>query len=95
MTTISEAEFARICDGIWADRETIVKHNPIGGREEVLFWMLLMCLISYLNLNDTDTPCFSGRPDADTYRKAIEFVIRNKRSEPFEAAPYLESLISK
>ena len=36
MTSISEAEFARICHGICEDRESIIKHNPIGTREEIL-----------------------------------------------------------
>ncbi|MEO8648557.1 MAG: hypothetical protein ABI539_05265 [Acidobacteriota bacterium] len=95
MVTISEAEFVRICQGVRDDREAIVKHNPIGSRDEILFWMVLMCLVSYLNLSDIDTPCFTGRPDAKTYRKAIEYVIRNRWSAPFEVAPHLEDLISK
>ena len=33
MSFISEAKFAEICDGIRADREVIVKHNPIGSDE--------------------------------------------------------------
>ena len=47
---ISEGEFARICEGIKEDREAIIKHNPIGPDDEILLWMLLSCLISYLNL---------------------------------------------
>lgn len=92
MTTISEAEFARICDGICEDRESIVKHNPIGTRDEILLWMLLSCLMSYLNLSDLETPCFTGKPDAKTYRDAIVFVLRDRRSDDFEVAPYLDAL---
>jgi hypothetical protein len=33
-------------------------------------------LISYLNLSDLETPCFTGKPDADTYIKAIVFVLK-------------------
>lgn len=89
MTTISEAEFARICSGIAEDRETIIKHNPLGSDEEILLWMLLSCLISYLNLSDVETPCFNGVPDANTYRNAIAFVVDERRSEPFEIGRYL------
>jgi hypothetical protein len=56
---ISESEFARIVDGIYEDRESIIKHNPIGGEDEILLWMLLSCLVSYLNLTDAET-VFSG-----------------------------------
>lgn len=92
MTKISEAEFARICDGIFEDRESIIKHNPIGTPEEILFWMLLSCLISYMNLTDIETPCFSGKPDAKTYRDAVVFVLRDRRTMEFDVDKYLDIL---
>lgn len=92
MTKISEAEFARICEGIYEDRESIIKHNPLGTREEILLWMLLSCLISYLNLTDLETPCFTGKPDAGTYRDAILFVLKRRRTDDFEPAEYLDKL---
>ena len=90
---ISEAEFARIVDGISEDRESIIRHNPIGGKDEILLWMLLSCLVSYLNLTDAETPCFPGKPSADTYRDAITFVLKDRRSEQFDAAKYLDRLV--
>lgn len=92
MTTITEAEFARICDGIREDRASIVKHNPLGTDEEILLWMLLSCLTSYLNLSELETPCFNGMPNADTYRNAITFVLSERRAEPFEPDRYLDLL---
>jgi hypothetical protein len=92
MTTISEAEFRRICEGILDDGETIVNHNPIGPRDEVLLWMLLSCLNSYLSLTEMEMPCFSGVPDAGTYRDAILFVLRDRRSSDFEVEKYLDKL---
>ncbi|CAN5288224.1 hypothetical protein BH20ACI1_BH20ACI1_18530 [soil metagenome] len=89
MTKISEQEFARICRGIREDREAIWKHNPIGTREEILLWMLLSCLVSYLSLTDIETPCFNGKPDAETYRNAILFVLEDRKTENFDAAEYL------
>lgn len=89
---ISEAEFARICDGIIEDRESIIKHNPLGTNEEILFWMLLSCLISYLNLSDVETPCFKGKPDAKTYTDAILFVLEPRRSDDFDVEKYLDAL---
>ena len=89
MTVISEAEFARICNGIAEDRKTIIKHNPLGSDEEILLWMLTSCLVSYLNLSDIETPCFTGRPDAETYRNAIDFVLKDRRSDDFDVEQYL------
>jgi len=92
MTKISEAEFTRICDGIIEDRESIIKHNPIGTREEILLWMLLSCLISYLNLSDLETPCFNGKPDAKTYRDAVTFVLNERRIDDFDAEALIDHL---
>jgi hypothetical protein len=92
MTQISEREFARICAGIESDADTIVKHNPIGTREEILLWMLLSCLISYLNLSEVETPCFPGKPTAQTYRDAVLFILQNRRLDNFDPELYLSKL---
>ena len=95
MTKISEPEFARICEGIYEDRETIRRHNPIGTREETLLWMLLSCLVSYLSLTEIETPCFTGMPTAETYKDAILFVLKDRKKEVFDAETYLDKLIAE
>lgn len=95
MTKITEAEFVRIVDGIRKDRESIIKHNPIGTDEEILLWMLLNSLSSYLSLRDIETPCFNGKPDAETYRDAIVFVLKDRRSDNFETEKYLLELTNE
>jgi hypothetical protein len=94
MTTITEAEFARIVDGIREDRESIIKHNPIGTDEEILLWMLLSCLISYLNLSEIETPCFNGKPDSNTYRDAISSVLQSRRTEDFNIPDHMAKLLN-
>ena len=93
MTKISEAEFARIVEGIAGDRESIIHHNPIGTDEEVLLWMLLSCLISFLSLSDQETPCFTGVPDANTYRDAILFVLNGRRENSFDPEPHIDRML--
>jgi hypothetical protein len=92
MSKISETEFARICRGIYDDRESICSHNPIGTSEEILLWMLLSCLNSYLSLTEIETPCFTGKPDAETYRNAIFFVLKNRKADEFDEKIYLKEL---
>lgn len=92
MRLLSQAEFKRIVDGIVDDRELIIKHNPIGTRSETLLWMLLSCLVSYLSLTDAETPCFTGRPDAETYREAIRFILRGHTSQDFDPETHLAKL---
>ena len=95
MTKISEREFARICEGLYEDRESIFRHNPIGTREETLLWMLLSILISYLSLSEIETPCFTGIPTAETYRQAILFILKDRKIEDFDAENYLDKLIEE
>ena len=92
MRKISENEFAQICRGIYEDRESICKYNPIGTPEEILLWMLLGCLGSYLSLSEIETPCFNGKPDVDTYRNAILFVLKIRKEKDFDTEIYLEKL---
>jgi hypothetical protein len=89
---MNEAEFLRIAEGIDRDRDIIIRHNPIGSSAETLLWMLMSCLVTYLSLDDTETPCFTGRPDEETYREAIRFILRNHSNPEFDPEPALDRL---
>lgn len=93
MNTIDETEFARICAGIRRDAAAICRYNPIGTRQETLLWMLLGCLNSYLSLSEIETPCFTGKPDAETYKNAVLFVLKNRRREDFGVEDYLDEML--
>lgn len=95
MNKITEREFAKICNEIYIDRETIFRHNPIGAREERVLWMLLSCLTIYMSLSEIETPCFSGTPTMETYREAILFILKIGKAEDFDAAPYLDKLVEE
>lgn len=95
MALISDQELARICGGIAKDRAAIIKHNPIGTDAEILLWMLLSCLNSYLSLSEQEMPCFTGRPDERTYREAILFVLRGRTEDGFDPAPYIDKLLTE
>jgi hypothetical protein len=45
-----------------------------------------------LCLSEIETPCFNGKPDAETYRNAILFVLENRKEREFDAEIYLEKL---
>lgn len=93
MGKISEKTFSGICEGIARDREKIIRHNPIGTDEEILLWMLLSVLITYLSLSEQETPCFTGVPDAETYRKAIDFVLKDRRETDFDFGTYVTEML--
>ena len=93
MNKLNETEFARLCQGIYEDREVICRTNPIGTSEEIMLWMLLSVLLSYLSLSEIETPCFTGKPTAETYRQAILFILKDRRTGEFDAERYLDDLI--
>lgn len=95
MGVISEDEFERICRGIRDDRESIIRHNPIGTDEEILLWMLLSCMVSYLDLADIETPCFKGKPDAEQYRNAIDMIVTPRRVGRFNVRFHLDLMLKK
>ena len=70
-------------------------YNPIGPPDEILLWMLLSCLISYLNLSEIETPCFSGKSDSKMYRDAILFVLTERRSDDFNVDQYLDVMTAQ
>lgn len=94
MTTITENEFARICEDLREDREKIIRYNPIGTPEEIMLWMLLGVLVSYLSLTETETPCFTGTPDAGTYRQAVLFVLNGRAAGGFDPNPHIDKLVA-
>lgn len=92
MAKITEMEFVKIVDGIVEDRESIIRHNPIGSEEEILLWMLMSCLINFLGLTDKQIPCFPGRPTAETYRQAIGHIMSESCDEKFDLEVQLRKL---
>jgi len=49
-----------------------------------MLWMLLGVLVSYLSLSEIETPCFTGKPNAETYRNAIRFVLMGRAKPEFD-----------
>ncbi len=93
MGRISEGEFERICRGLAEDRESIIRHNPVGNENETLLWMLLSCLNSYLSLTEQEAPCFTSRPTEATYREAVSYVLRGRMVNTFDPRPYIDKLL--
>ena len=46
-----------------------------------------------MSLSDKETPCFTGRPDAEMYTDAILFVLNDRRADEFDIGVYLNGLL--
>lgn len=92
---ISEERFREICNDLSAERESVIKHNPIGSENEILLWMLLNMLTIYLSVPENEMPCFNGMPNEQTYKDAILFVLGGRKEGEFDPAKYIDMLLIK
>jgi hypothetical protein len=94
--SITEMEFIKLCDDIYADRKQIYEFNPNMSHMEALLWMLTGCLISLLDITDNEQP---GADDSsaktDPYGAAIREIIRQRAQPPFDPQPYLSRLLKQ
>ncbi len=92
MSTISEMEFKRLCDDIYADRQQVYAFNPNVSRREALLWMLLGCLVSLLSIPILEQPSVYGGASADPYGDAVCEVLKNHTQPAFDPRSYLLEL---
>ncbi|HEX8494322.1 MAG TPA: hypothetical protein VF658_15845 [Pyrinomonadaceae bacterium] len=95
LPAISEAEFVKLCNDIYADRYQIYKFNPNASRREALLWMLLGCLISLLSLSDSDQQSVYEPSSLDPYARAICEILQNRMRPPFDPRAHLAELSKK
>lgn len=93
--TISEAEFRKLCDGIYRDRFEIYRFNPGADKREALLWMLTGCLISLLSVTDAELENLAGSRGQDTYADAIFALLQGRSSPPFDPRPCVEELLNE
>jgi hypothetical protein len=95
MSTISEKDFKKLCDDIYADRFQIYEFNPNVSRREALLWMLLGCLVSLLSIPIHEQPSVYGGSSADPYGDAIREVVLAHAQPGFDPSEYLIELSRK
>jgi hypothetical protein len=94
LPTISEAEFIKLCDDLYADRQQIYQFNPSASRREALLWMLLGCLISLLSVPAQEQLSADDNSSSDPYVDAVCEILRQRMRPSFDARAYL-ALLSK
>jgi hypothetical protein len=93
MCTISEQEFRKLCDDIYADRLQIYTYHPnASSKREALLWMMLGCLLSLLSVDVTEQPSADGGASPDPYGDAILEVLKNRMEPDFDPQPLLLEL---
>ena len=92
---ISELEFARLCDELYADRQQLYEFNPNAGRRDVLLWMLTGCLISLLSVPVEELSRLDNDSSSDPYADAISQLLENRMQPRFDPRAHLARLSGK
>jgi hypothetical protein len=89
ITTISEAEFVKLCEDIYSDRHQIYQFNPSASQREALLWMLTGCLLSLLSVPLLEQSSLYDPSSADPYMDAISEILRQRMQPPFDPQAHL------
>ena len=92
MHTISEQAFKKLCEEIYADRDSIFSYVPSLSRRDALLWMLLGCLVSLLSVPEDEQPGVYAGASGDPYGDAICELLQRRAPPAFNPRPYLEEL---
>jgi hypothetical protein len=92
---ITEQEFIKLCDDVYADRHQLYEFNPNIARREAVLWMLLGCLLSLLSIPDAEQPGLFASAQSDPYADAINELLRTRMRPPFEPQLHLAELSRK
>jgi hypothetical protein len=93
--TISEQDFAKLCDDAYRDRELIYSYNPNMNPVDCLEWMILGCLITLLSIEEADQANAFSESTEHPYGEAIVKLLENRMTEPFDADAHLKQLSGK
>lgn len=94
--SITEAEFVKLCDDIYADRHQIYEFNQNMTHADALLWMLTGCLISLLNVSFDEEPSTEDNSaGADSYGQAIRAIIRQRAQPSFDPQPHIIKLLKR
>lgn len=89
---ISEQEFIKLCDDVYADRHQIYEFNPNVTRREAVMWMLLGCLLSLLSIPVTEQSNLFDNASTDIYTDALRKILQQHSHPPFDPQPHLAEL---
>jgi hypothetical protein len=96
MSTISEEQFKKLCDDIYADRFLIYTYHPnASSHREALLWMMLGCLVSLLSIPLLEQPSVYGGASSDPYGEAIIEVLNGRMEPGFDPQAHLGELSRK
>jgi hypothetical protein len=95
METMTEQEFEKLCEDVYAEREEIYPLIPNLSRRDALLWMLLGSLVSLLSVPVEEQPDVDDSATSDPYGDAIIELLRHRTRPAFDPQIYLAKLSDK
>lgn len=95
METITEQEFEKLCEDVYAEREEIYPLIPNLSRREALLWMLLGSLVSLLSVPVEEQPDIESGATSDPYGDAIIELLQPRARPAFDPQIHLATLSDK
>ena len=92
---ISEAEFVKLCEDLYRDRQQIYEFNPSASRRDAVLWMLLGCLMSLLSVPAPEQAGDDSSPGSDAYADAVTEILQGRTRPPFDPRAHLAELSAK
>ncbi len=95
VSAITEQEFRRLCDDLYAGREDVYPLSPSMSKREALLWMLYGSLVSLLDVPADYQPPLTPETSADPYFYAICDLLPRHMEPPFDAGAILAEFLEK
>jgi hypothetical protein len=95
MTTMNSAQFGEVCDGVWRDREAILRgQGNLSGEATLVravFWRLCKAGIKTKGCADSD----SSKPPFDAYQLVVGRMLQLSGRPAFDSAPIMTDLVTR
>ncbi len=87
MSTISKAEFERICRDVYYSREMIWREYPHLSREDALWWTILKFVSAdcCVELPSASKPASEVAANTAACRNSLHQILAERQQEPFDA----------
>lgn len=95
MSTITEREFKKLCDDLYADRESLQALNPGMKTRNAALWMLYGSLVCLLDVPADFQPSIPAEAADDPYPHAVCELLRGRTNPVFDAGVYVAELSQK
>lgn len=95
MSTMNSEQFGEVCDGVWRDREAILRgQGSLSGEATLVravFWRLCKAGIKTKGCADSD----SSKPPLDAYQLVVGRMLELSGRPAFDSAPIMTDLVTR